>query len=127
MPGVCFTAPVNAPFSKPNSSDSSSVSGIAAQLIATNGLPRARAQRVKSAREDFLAGAAFALQQRRRVGRRDLLDRAANLQHGVAGGDDAIERRRAERLGNWRFSRLERMDLKARCTISCSVSTSTGF
>ena len=34
------TAPVNAPFSWPNSSLSSSVSGRAAQLTATNGLPR---------------------------------------------------------------------------------------
>ena len=33
-------APVKAPFSWPNSSDSSSVSGSAAQLTATNGLPR---------------------------------------------------------------------------------------
>ncbi len=32
-------APVKAPFSWPNSSDSSSVSGIAAQLSGTNGCP----------------------------------------------------------------------------------------
>ena len=37
LPGLRATAPVNAPFSWPNSSVSSSVSGIAAQLIATNG------------------------------------------------------------------------------------------
>ena len=102
---------MNAPFSKPNSSDSSSVSGIAAQLIATNGSPRAIAQRVDRAREHFLAGAAFALQQRRRVGRRHLLDRAADLQHRVARGDDAVERRRAERLGELPILGLERVNL----------------
>ena len=37
FPFFCATAPVNAPFSWPNSSLSSSVSVIAAQLIATNG------------------------------------------------------------------------------------------
>ena len=37
LPGLRATAPVNAPFSWPKSSVSSSVSGIAAQLIATNG------------------------------------------------------------------------------------------
>ena len=36
-PFFCAIAPVNAPFSCPKSSLSSSVSGIAAQLIATNG------------------------------------------------------------------------------------------
>ena len=37
LPGLRATAPVKAPFSWPKSSVSSSVSGIAAQLIATNG------------------------------------------------------------------------------------------
>ena len=37
LPMVCFTAPVNAPRSWPNSSDSSRFSGIAPQLMATNG------------------------------------------------------------------------------------------
>ena len=34
-PGFCFSAPVKAPFSWPNSSLSSSVSGMAAQLMRT--------------------------------------------------------------------------------------------
>ena len=38
LPGLRATAPVKAPFSCPKSSVSSSVSGIAAQLIATNGI-----------------------------------------------------------------------------------------
>ena len=37
LPGLALMAPVNAPRSWPNSSDSSSVSGSAAQLTATNG------------------------------------------------------------------------------------------
>ena len=36
-PGLRRVAPVNAPFSWPNSSDSSRAAGIAAQLIATKG------------------------------------------------------------------------------------------
>ena len=44
-PSFSLTAPVKAPFSCPNSSDSSSVSGRAAQLIAMNG---------RSARGDWL-------------------------------------------------------------------------
>ena len=111
LPGVCFTAPVNAPFSKPNSSDSSSVSGMAAQLIATNGSPRAIAQRVNGARQDFLAGAALALQQRRRVGRRHLLDGSADLEHRVARRDDAVERRRGERFRELPILGLERVHL----------------
>ena len=110
-PCVCFTAPVNAPFSKPNSSDSSSVSGIAAQLIATNGLSARVAQRVDRAREHFLARAALAQQQRRRVRRRDLLDRAADLEHRLARGDHAVERRSAERGDEPPILGLERVDL----------------
>ena len=40
LPGFSLVAPVNAPRSWPNSSDSSSSLGSAAQLIFTNGLPR---------------------------------------------------------------------------------------
>ena len=49
LPGLRAEAPVKAPFSWPNSSVSSSVSGIAAQLIATNG-PSARGLSACSAR-----------------------------------------------------------------------------
>ena len=48
-PGLSAIAPVNAPFSWPNSSDSISASGIAPQLTATNGF-FARAPSVCSAR-----------------------------------------------------------------------------
>ena len=53
-------APVNAPFSWPKSSDSSSVSGIAAQLSATNGCDVARAQLMNRLRDELLARAGFA-------------------------------------------------------------------
>ena len=52
------TAPVKAPFSWPNSSDSSRFSGIAAQLTAMNGLSARRDFAVDVARQHFLAGAA---------------------------------------------------------------------
>jgi hypothetical protein len=54
------TAPVNAPFTWPNSSLSISSSGIAAQLTSTNGPLRA-AQRVDGARDQLLAGAVLAV------------------------------------------------------------------
>ncbi len=48
---------------------------------------------MQRARQQLLAGAALAEQQRRDVGRRDLLDHAADGQHALAGGDDAVQRR----------------------------------
>ena len=50
LPTLRAAAPVNAPFSWPKSSFSSSASGMAAQLIATNG-PLARGESWCSARE----------------------------------------------------------------------------
>ena len=40
LPGLCWIAPVKAPRSNPNSSDSSSSVGSAAQFTFTNGLSR---------------------------------------------------------------------------------------
>ncbi len=54
-PACRATAPVNAPFSCPNSSDSMSSSGIAPQLTATNGSCRAAALAVEGARHQLLA------------------------------------------------------------------------
>ena len=48
---------------------------------------------MQRARQQLLAGAAFAEQERRHVGRRDLLDHAAHGEHDLAGRDDAVERR----------------------------------
>ena len=50
------------------------------------------------ARDQLLAGAAFAEDQHRHVGRRDLLDHAAHLEHRVVGGDEPFERRAHLRL-----------------------------
>ena len=58
---ICFSvAPVNEPFSWPNSSDSISSSGIAAQLTWTNRCAGARAVAVDGARDELLADAALA-------------------------------------------------------------------
>ena len=95
----CRSAPVNAPFSWPNSSLSSNVSGIAAQLIGTKG-PFARGLSLWIAlREQLLAGAAFAEQQDRHIGRRQLLDVAQHPQHFWTGGDDAVDRRTGRGVG----------------------------
>ena len=67
MPARAPTAPVNAPRSWPNISDSSSSAGMAPQLTGMKGVA-ARAQRVDGARDQLLAGAALAHDQDRRVG-----------------------------------------------------------
>ena len=73
------SAPVNAPFSRPNNSLSISVDGIAAQLTRTIGRWRRARQLVDPRREHFLAGARLAEQQHRRIGGRDLLDQLHDL------------------------------------------------
>ena len=67
-------APVNAPFSCPKISLSSSVSGIAAQLIGDVRHLRARAQLMNRLRHQLLARARLARDQHRRRRRRGLLD-----------------------------------------------------
>ena len=64
--GAC--ASVNAPFACPKSSLSSSVSGTAAQLIATKGPVARGACGVERARDQLLAGAALAGDEHGRVG-----------------------------------------------------------
>ena len=73
-PACRSRAPVKAPRSWPNSSLSSSVSGSAPQLTATNGLRGARAAVVDRARDELLARAGLALDQHRRVEGRNLPD-----------------------------------------------------
>ena len=60
-------ASVKAPRACPNSSLSSSVGGIAAQLMATNGAVAPRAPVVERARDELLARAALARDEHRRV------------------------------------------------------------
>ena len=75
-PRLRSVAPVNAPFSWPNSSLSSRVSRQRRAVDRHERLGRARALRVDRARGDLLAGAALAEQQHGRRGPRDLVDRA---------------------------------------------------
>ena len=86
LPMRLRSAPVNAPFSWPNSSLSRSDSGIAAQLIARNGFVGAGGVLVDRAGDEFLAGAALAEDQHRHVLRGDAADRLVHLLHGRASG-----------------------------------------
>ena len=89
-PGLSRTAPVNAPRTCPKSSDSSSVSVSAAQLIETNGPAGARALVVDQPNDELLAGAALAVDQDRRVQRRDTPRELEHLLHGGAAGDEML-------------------------------------
>ena len=82
-------APVNAPFSWPNSSLSSSVSGSAPTLTAMNGLSRRGLSDVNRARDELLARAALAFDQHGARHRRHLLDLHHHLAHRVALADQA--------------------------------------
>ena len=84
------TAPVNAPRSWPNSSDSISSSGMAAQLTSTNGPSRARRLRVDGARDQLLARAALAVDEDAPVGRRRDGDLLAQLLDEAALADDLL-------------------------------------
>ena len=53
---------------------------------------------MQGARQQLLARAAVAEEQHRGVGRRDLLDGAAETAHGITHADDALERHRASLL-----------------------------
>ena len=91
QPARRSVAPVKAPFSWPKISLSSSVSGIAAQLIATNGCGRARAQLVDRLRDQLLAGAGLAEDQHRGRRRRGLLEHLIERAHRRAVADDPAE------------------------------------
>ena len=81
LPGLCWMAPVKAPVSKPNSSDSSSSVGSAAQFTFTNGLSWRSDGGVQRARDQFLAGAALAADQHGDVRVGDTLDELLHLGH----------------------------------------------
>ena len=87
----CAIAPVNAPLSWPNSSLSSRPVGMAAQFSLTNVRAAPPAQVVDRARDQFLAGARLALNQHRRIGRRDDLDLLQHLPERRALADDLLE------------------------------------
>ena len=64
-------APVNAPFSWPKSSLSSSPAGMAAQFSLTKVRSAARAQAMDGAGQQFFSGACFALDEHGCIGGRD--------------------------------------------------------
>ena len=64
-PGLASAAPVNAPFSWPNSSDSKRFSTRVVAVYGDKGLVLEIRRVVDDARDEFLAGAGFALDQHR--------------------------------------------------------------
>src|SRR5215204_3016985 len=74
-----YTAPVNAPLTWPNRFDSSKSGGRLPELTVMN---------ARSARDEFLAGAALAVDQDRRPRRRRLHDQVEHLAHARAPPDD---------------------------------------
>ena len=87
-------APVNAPFSWPNSSDSSSSAAIAEVFSATNGAVGARRVVVQRARDELLAGAGLARDQHGHARARQPPDRLEHLLHRRRLTDDARRRLR---------------------------------
>ena len=85
------SAPVNAPFSWPNSSLSSRLSGTAAQFTATNGPPAPAARPVDRPGDELLAGAALAQQQHGGVALGDRADLAHGLLHDPRAPQDSVQ------------------------------------
>src|ERR1700682_3210843 len=84
LPGLFWIAPVNAPRSKPNSSDSRSSVGSAAQFTLTNGfLARGRGGGGRP-RDELLARSGLSANQHRDVGVGHALDQIAHLDHALA-------------------------------------------
>ena len=83
---------------------------------------------MQRARDQFLAGAAFALDQNRAVGVGDLVDQIVNLLHLLARADDVLEPVFVlELLPQIRFSRSADWKSSARCTVICSSSILKGL
>ena len=89
-PFLVVVAPVKAPRTWPNSSDSSSVSGIAAQFTLMSGMSPLRAAVVDGARHQLLAGAGLAGDEHRALGLGDQLGALDHLLHRAAAADDAV-------------------------------------
>ena len=90
-PTRCEIAPVNAPRSCPNSSLSSSPVGIAAQLSFTKPFAWRALRLCTRARDQFLAGAGFAVDQHRGIGGRDGLHLLQHAAQRLALADDLFE------------------------------------
>jgi hypothetical protein len=72
----------------------------------------ARRQFVDAARQHFLAGAGLAQQQHGGVGRGDFFHGAADLQHGFAAGQQALQRGMALACGQLAVFGFERLDVQ---------------
>ena len=126
LPGLCWMAPVNAPRSKPNSSDSSSSVGSAAQFTFTNGLSRAERRRVERPRDQLLAGAALAANEHGDVGVGDALDQVAHLGHPLAVAEQhRVARLRLQLLAQRRDLAAQLVLLAARWSSGTSSSASS--
>ena len=90
LPFLLVSAPVKAPRTWPNSSDSSRFSGIAAQFTLTSGIVALRAVEVNRARDHLLAGAGLAGDEHRALRFRHHLRRADHVLHAAAAPDDAV-------------------------------------
>ena len=110
------SAPVNAPFSWPNNSLSSSVSGMAAQLMARNGRVGPLAVLIDRPGDQLLAGAALAADQHGDVLRRHPADRLVHLLHGRTAADQHVGRSPAtgSSSGITAGTRMRRLISKAR-------------
>src|SRR4051794_13163168 len=89
-PMRCLSAPVNAPFSWPKSSDSRRFSCSAAQFTLTKFRDAQRVV-VRRARDELLAGPRFAANEHGRIALRDLLDDVEHALQRAAPADDAVE------------------------------------
>ena len=87
-PGLVATAPVKAPFSWPNSSLSSNDLGQRGTVDRDDRLVGPGAGAVQGLGDQFLAGAAFALDQDCLVGAAGAFDEAEDLLHGGDFADD---------------------------------------
>ena len=89
-PALSRTAPVNAPRTWPNSSDSSSVSVERRAVDADERGRGARALIVDQADDELFPGAALAVDEDRRVERRDPRRQLQDVLHGLAAGDEVL-------------------------------------
>ena len=91
MPRLADIALVNAPLECPNSSDSSSVSGMAAQLTLMNGMWRCALRMCRArATSSFLARAGLARDEHRAARGSHDVDETDDLGDGTAPSDDAV-------------------------------------
>ena len=98
MPGLRAVAPVNAPFSWPKSSVSSSVLGNGRAVDGDERAVPPRAERVQRPREQLLAGAALAFEQHGGVGGGRAVQCCEHLRAARVFADDP---RRAAALGQF--------------------------